>query len=75
MSRFSTVLSWGKIPDDMSGIFTSLKEAALTMQQGGGIGYDFRRYDRKGHLLGGLAPTLPARSPSWMSGTLCAAQS
>ena len=28
------------IPDDMNGIFESLKEAALTMQQGGSIGYD-----------------------------------
>src|ERR1700760_8273 len=31
----------GTIPDDMSGIFAHLREAALTMQQGGGIGYDF----------------------------------
>ena len=31
----------GTIPDDMGGIFDSLKEAALTMQQGGGIGHDF----------------------------------
>jgi ribonucleotide reductase alpha subunit len=31
----------GTIPDTMEGIFDSLKEAALTMQQGGGIGYDF----------------------------------
>lgn len=31
----------GDIPDDMSGIFENLREAALTMQQGGGIGYDF----------------------------------
>jgi ribonucleoside-diphosphate reductase alpha chain len=31
----------GTIPDDMGGIFDGLKEAALTMQQGGGIGYDF----------------------------------
>jgi len=31
----------GTIPDDMSGIFEQLREAALTMQQGGGIGYDF----------------------------------
>ncbi len=31
----------GDIPDSMSGIFESLREAALTMQQGGGIGYDF----------------------------------
>src|SRR3546814_6234099 len=30
----------GAIPDDMGGIFEHLKEAALTMQQGGGIGYD-----------------------------------
>ena len=31
----------GNIPDDMGGIFDNLKEAALTMQQGGGIGHDF----------------------------------
>ncbi len=31
----------GTIPDDMGGIFEMLREAALTMQQGGGIGYDF----------------------------------
>ena len=31
----------GAIPDDMAGIFGHLREAALTMQQGGGIGYDF----------------------------------
>ncbi len=31
----------GAVPDDMSGIFEHLKEAALTMQRGGGIGYDF----------------------------------
>ena len=31
----------GRIPDDLSGIFDHLREAALTMQQGGGIGYDF----------------------------------
>ncbi|MGZ5912725.1 MAG: adenosylcobalamin-dependent ribonucleoside-diphosphate reductase, partial [Reyranella sp.] len=30
----------GTIPDDMSGIFENLREAALTMQQGGGIGHD-----------------------------------
>jgi len=28
----------GNVPDDMTGIFDSLKEAALTMQHGGGIG-------------------------------------
>jgi ribonucleoside-diphosphate reductase alpha chain len=31
----------GTISDDMSGIFENLREAALTMQQGGGIGHDF----------------------------------
>ena len=31
----------GNVPEDMTGIFDSLKEAALTMQHGGGIGYDF----------------------------------
>src|SRR5215472_6960941 len=31
----------GEIPDDMGGIFAHLREAALTMQQGGGIGYYF----------------------------------
>ena len=30
----------GTVPDDLGGIFDMLKEAALTMQQGGGIGYD-----------------------------------
>src|SRR5712691_11571816 len=29
----------GTVPDDMGGIFAHLREAALTMQQGGGIGY------------------------------------
>ncbi|HEY5237693.1 MAG TPA: adenosylcobalamin-dependent ribonucleoside-diphosphate reductase [Rhizomicrobium sp.] len=31
----------GAIPDSMDGIFSALREAALTLQQGGGIGYDF----------------------------------
>ena len=31
----------GDIPDDMSGIFTAVKEAALRLQQGVGIGYNF----------------------------------
>ncbi|TAN51160.1 MAG: ribonucleoside-diphosphate reductase, adenosylcobalamin-dependent, partial [Rhodospirillales bacterium] len=38
----------GDIPDDMAGIFEQLKEAALTMQQGGGIGYDFSTIRPKG---------------------------
>ncbi len=31
----------GRIEDSMTGIFEGLKEGALTMQQGGGVGYDF----------------------------------
>ena len=31
----------GTIEDSMDGIFNALKEGALTMQQGGGVGYDF----------------------------------
>jgi len=31
----------GRIEDSMDGIFQALKEGALTMQQGGGVGYDF----------------------------------
>ncbi len=31
----------GEIADDLVNIFEALKEGALTMQQGGGVGYDF----------------------------------
>jgi len=44
----------GDIPDDMSGIFDGLKEAALTMQQGGGIGYDFSTLRPKGAVVKGV---------------------
>lgn len=44
----------GDIPDDMSGIFEHLKEAALTMQQGGGIGYDFSTIRPKGAPVKGV---------------------
>ncbi|TQV66210.1 adenosylcobalamin-dependent ribonucleoside-diphosphate reductase [Aliiroseovarius halocynthiae] len=45
----------GTIPDSMSGIFDMLKEAALTMQQGGGIGYDFSTIRPKGADVTGVA--------------------
>ncbi len=44
----------GLIPDDMTGIFEHLKEAALTMQQGGGIGYDFSSLRPKGAPVRGV---------------------
>ncbi|WP_366553338.1 adenosylcobalamin-dependent ribonucleoside-diphosphate reductase [Aquibaculum sediminis] len=44
----------GAIPDDLGGIFTHLREAALTLQQGGGIGYDFSTLRPKGALVKSL---------------------
>jgi len=44
----------GTIPDDMGGIFAHLREAALTLQQGGGIGYDFSSLRPKGALVRGV---------------------
>ncbi|TKZ22204.1 adenosylcobalamin-dependent ribonucleoside-diphosphate reductase [Shimia litoralis] len=45
----------GTVPDSMAGIFDMLKEAALTMQQGGGIGYDFSTIRPKGADVMGVA--------------------
>ena len=44
----------GRVPDDLSGIFEHLREAALTMQQGGGIGYDFSTLRPKGAPVKGV---------------------
>ncbi len=44
----------GAVPDDMGGIFAHLREAALTMQQGGGIGYDFSTLRPRGAPVKGV---------------------
>ncbi|HEY8519149.1 MAG TPA: adenosylcobalamin-dependent ribonucleoside-diphosphate reductase [Gammaproteobacteria bacterium] len=48
----------GTIEDSMDGIFDGLKEGALTMQQGGGVGYDFSTLRPRGtpaKAVGGVA--------------------
>ena len=44
----------GDIADDLGSIFDHLREAALTMQQGGGIGYDFSTLRPKGAPVRGV---------------------
>ena len=65
----------GDIADDLGAIFENLREAALTMQQGGGSVTISRPCGRKARRCGAWARTPPARSASWTSGTVCAARS
>ena len=44
----------GEIEDDMASIFEHLKQAALIMQAGGGIGYDFSPLRPKGAIVKGV---------------------
>jgi ribonucleoside-diphosphate reductase alpha chain len=44
----------GDIADDLGSIFDHLREAALTMQQGGGIGYDFSSLRPTGAAVQGV---------------------
>jgi ribonucleoside-diphosphate reductase alpha chain len=45
----------GAIPDSLDGIFEHLKQAALTMQQGGGVGMDFSTIRPSGSPVLGVA--------------------
>lgn len=44
----------GRIDDDLGAIFENVKEAALTLQMGGGIGQDFSTLRPKGALVNSL---------------------
>lgn len=44
----------GTIPDSLEGIFEHLKQAALTMQQGGGVGMDFSTIRPRGAEVKGV---------------------
>ncbi len=44
----------GTIPDSLEGIFEHLKQAALTMQQGGGVGMDFSTIRPSGSEVKGV---------------------
>ncbi|HLZ82680.1 MAG TPA: adenosylcobalamin-dependent ribonucleoside-diphosphate reductase [Caulobacteraceae bacterium] len=44
----------GEIPDDLGGIFEHLREAAVTLQQGGGVGMDFSTIRPAGALVRGV---------------------
>jgi ribonucleoside-diphosphate reductase alpha chain len=44
----------GAIPDDLSGIFAHIREAAVTLQQGGGVGMDFSSIRPQGAPVRGV---------------------
>src|SRR5471032_430915 len=44
----------GTIEDSMNGIFSALREAALTLQQGGGVGMDFSTVRPDGSPVAGV---------------------
>ena len=44
----------GQIPDDLAGIFAHVREAAITLQQGGGVGMDFSSIRPAGAAVKGV---------------------
>ena len=44
----------GTVPDSLEGIFAHLREAAVTMQQGGGVGMDFSTIRPNGSAVLGV---------------------
>src|SRR5207237_37209 len=62
--RQVTLFTWfvlGAVPDDMGGIFAQLREAARTMQQGRGIGYDSSTLRPKGTVVRSVRACGPGR--------------
>ena len=53
-SRSSTASSWGRSPTPWTASSPHSREAALTLQQGGGIGYDFSTLRPKGAPVEGV---------------------
>lgn len=47
------------LKDSLTGIFDAIKEGALTLQQGGGIGYDFSCLRPEGSLVRKPSKTIP----------------
>ena len=63
------------VADSLESIFQNLKEAALTMQQGGGIGYDFSTLRPKDAPVKHLDADASGPLTFMMSGTACAGPS
>lgn len=58
----------GHIDDSMDGIFEALREGAVTMQEGGGLGYDFSTLRPRGtvaHRTGTIASGAPSFMHMW----------
>ncbi len=65
----------GTIEDSLGDIFAQLREAALTMQQGGGVGMDFSTIRPNGSPVKGVAADASGRFRLWIAGMRCAGRS